>query len=136
MDVTVAEKNIRGKSIHTYTLTDDAGNTTELQLEINHNNHEIKAEIIEMKYNGKSAVLPKNSFKIEYTTKNGSINVLNQFLVIGDTAVHLIYRRIKDETKIIINGIQQREKGLILMVMKTDKGQLKYSIRNMGWAYE
>jgi hypothetical protein len=134
VDVSVTEKNIRGKSIHVYTLTDDVGNTTELQLEINYNNHEIKAEIINLKYNGKSVVLLKNSFKIEYTAKNGNINMLNQFLVIGDTKVHLIYRGIKDETKIIINGIQQREKGLILMVMKTDKGKLNYSIRNMRWA--
>jgi hypothetical protein len=133
VDVSVIENVIRNKNIHIYTLKDDGGNTTELQLEISHNNHEIKAEIIEMKYNGKSAALPKNSFKIEYTTENGSITVLNQFLVIGDTKVHLIYRGTKDETKIITNGIQQREKGLILMVMKTDKGQLKYSMRNMGW---
>ena len=86
-----------------------------------------------MKYNGKSAALPKNSFKIEYTSRNGSINVLNQFLVIGDTKVHLIYRGTKDETKVITNGIQQREKGLILVIVRTNRGNLQHSIKNIRW---
>jgi hypothetical protein len=33
-----------------YVLTDDAGNTAELQLEVKHHKYEIKAEITGMKY--------------------------------------------------------------------------------------
>jgi hypothetical protein len=74
-----------------YTLTDDAGNTTELQLEIKQNNHEIKAEIIDIKYNGKSANIRNNSFKIEYIIEDEKVKILNQFLIIGNMKVHLIY---------------------------------------------
>jgi hypothetical protein len=131
VDVTVTEKNIRGKSIHVYTLTDDAGNTTDLQLEINHHNHEIKAEIINLRYNGYTVALPQNSFKIEYIIENGRIKMLNQFLIIGDTKVHLIYNGNKDQTKVVVNGTQTVEEGLALIMVRTSQGSLNYRIKNM-----
>ena len=131
VDVSITEKNIRGKSIHVYTLTDDAGNVTELQLEINHNNHEIKAEIINLRYNGYTVAIPQNSFKIEYIIENGRIKMFNQFLIIGDTKVHLIYNGKKDQTKIIVNGTQTVEEGLALMMVRTSQGSLNYRIKNM-----
>ena len=133
VDVSVTEKVIKNKNIRTYTLTDDAGNTTELQCEIKRNNHEIKAEIIDMKYNGQSVALPQNSFKIEHVIKNGTIKMLNQYLIIGDSKVHLIYNQNKDQTKVITNGIQQIEKGLVFMVVRTNKGNLQHSIKNLRW---
>jgi len=132
VDGSVAETIIKNKNIRIYTLTDDTGNTTELQLEINHKKHEIKAEIIDIKYNGQSVALPQNSFKIQYVIKNGEVTMLNQYLIIGDSKVHLIYNQTKDQTK-IINGTQQTEEGLVLVVIRTNKGNLQHSIKNIRW---
>jgi hypothetical protein len=133
VDVSVIERVIKNKSIRTYTLTDGTGNTTELQLEIKQNRHEIMAEIVDMKYNGKPVALPQNSFRIEHVIKNSNIKMLNQYLIIGDSKMHLIYNQNKDQTKIIINGIQQIEEGHIVVVVKTNKGNLQHSIKNMRW---
>ena len=102
-------------------------------MEINRNNHEIKAEIIDMKYNGKPSTLPQNSFKIEHIIKNSNIKMLNQYLIIGDSKVHLIYNQSKGQTKVIINGIHEMEKGLVYVVVRTNKGNLQYSIKDMRW---
>jgi hypothetical protein len=131
INVFVIKNVIRNKNIHTYTLTDDAGNTTELQLEINHNNHEIKAEFINLRYNSYTVALPQNSFKIEYIIENDRIKMLNQFLIIGDTKVHLIYNGNKDQTKVVVNGTQTVEEGLALMMVRTSQGSLNYRIKNM-----
>jgi hypothetical protein len=133
VDVSVTEKTIKNKNTRTYMLTDDAGNTTELQLEINFNRHEIKAEIIDIKYNGHSVALPQNSFRIEYIIKNGNIKMLSQYLIIGEIKVHLIYNQNKDQTKVITNGIQQLEEGLVLVIVRTNRGNLQHSIKNIRW---
>jgi hypothetical protein len=109
-------------------LTDDAGNTTELQLEVKHHKHEIKAEIIEMKYNEKPVNIPQNSFKIEYVIENGNTKMLNQFLAIEDTKVHSVYNRNKELTKVIVNGTEGTCEGLLLIIIKTNNGILQYQI--------
>jgi subtilase family serine protease len=48
VDIPVTEKVIKNRTVRTYVLTDDAENTTKLQLEVKHHKHEIKAEIIDM----------------------------------------------------------------------------------------
>jgi hypothetical protein len=131
VDGCITETIIKNRNMRTYTFTDDAGNTTELQLEINHNRHEIKAEIIDIKYNGQSVALPQNSFKVEYVIKNGEVKMLNQYLIIKDTKVHLIYNQNRDQTQVIMNGTHKRENGLLLVVIRTDKGNLQYSIMGM-----
>jgi hypothetical protein len=112
-----------------YTLTDDAGNTTELHLEVNCTTHQIKAEITDMKYNGESVPLPRNSFKIEHAIKNGKIKMLNQFLTIGDTNVHLIYNENQGHTKTIVNGTEEINEGLSIIVIRTNKGDLQYQLK-------
>jgi hypothetical protein len=129
VDISITEKVIKNRTVRTYTLADDAGNTTELQLEVKHHKHEIKAEITEMKYNDESVTLPENSFKVEYVIEDGDIKMLNQFLIIGDAKVHLIYSRNKDQTTIITNGAQQNEEGLVLGVIRTNRGTLQHQIR-------
>jgi hypothetical protein len=128
VNISLTEKVIKNRTVRTYTLTDDAGNTTELQLEIKHHKHEIKAEIIEMKYNEKLADIPQNSFKIEYIVENGEVKMLNQFLTIEGTKIHSIYNRNKDQTKIIANGTEETCDGLLLIVIKTNNGILRYQI--------
>jgi hypothetical protein len=131
VDVSVTENVIRNNMMRIYVLTDDAGNRTELQLEVNHSKHQIKAKLIGIKYNDKSVALTVNSLKIEYIIEDGNIKMLNQSLIIGDTKVHLIYNRNKDQTRIMVNGTQQVEGGLILMILRTNKGNLHYLLEEM-----
>ena len=129
VDGCVTETIIKNKNIRIYTFTDDAGNTTELQLEINHKKHEIKAKIIDMKYNGQSVALPQNSFKIEYVIKNGEVKMLNQYLIIGNTKVHLIYNGNRDETK--VQDTKEIQEGLYLLIIRTDGGDFQYQIEKI-----
>jgi hypothetical protein len=129
VDISVTEKVIKNRTIRTYTLTDNAGNTTELQIDIKLNNHEIKAEIIDLKYNDESVTLPKNSFKIEHVIEDGNIKMLNQFLVIGDAKVHLIYSKTNNQTKIITNGVEEIHEGVSLVVFRTEIGHFTYQIQ-------
>ena len=126
--VSITESVINNKRIRMYTLIDDAGNTTELQLEIKQNNHEMKAEIIDIKYNEKSANIRNNSFKIEYVIEDENVKILNQFLIIGDMKVHLIYNGTKNETR-VISGTEEIQEGLYLIMIRTDKGELHYHIK-------
>jgi hypothetical protein len=128
VDVSVTENVIKNCTIRTYILTDDAGNTTELQLEVKHHKHEIKAEINGMKYNGKPVNIPQNSLKIEYIIENGNAKMLNQFLTIEDTKIHSIYNRNRDQTKVTVNGTEETWEGLLLIVIKTNNGILQYQI--------
>jgi hypothetical protein len=129
VDISVTEKVIKNYTVRAYTLTDDAGNIMELQLEIKHHKHEIKAEIIDMKYNEKPVYIPKNSFKVEYVIKEGRIKMLNQFLTIDSTKVHLIYNETNNQTKIITNGVEEIHEGLSLVILRTDRGYFNYQIQ-------
>jgi hypothetical protein len=128
VDVFVTENVIKNYTVRTYTITDDAGNTMELQLEVKHHKHEIKAEIIDMKYNKKSVNIPQNSFKIEYIVENEEVKMLNQFLTIEDTKIHTVYNRNKELTKVIVNGTEETCEGLLLIIIKTNNGILQYQI--------
>jgi hypothetical protein len=129
VDISVTEKVIKNRTIRVYTLTDDNGNTTELQLEVKRHKHEIKAEIIDMKYNGKLADIPQNSFKIEYIVENGEIRMFNQFLTIEETKAHLIYNRNKNQTRVITNGTEEIYEGILFVAIKTNRGNFEYQVR-------
>jgi hypothetical protein len=131
INVFVIKNVIRNKNIHTYTLTDDAGNVTELQLEVSRRGHQIKAKIVEMKYNDQTVALPQNSFKIEHVIWNGKVRMLNQYLIIGKTQMHLIYNENGNQTKVIANRTHKNEEGLLIVAIRTDKGKFYYQIRNM-----
>jgi hypothetical protein len=131
VDISVTEKVIKNRIVRTYILKDDAGNTTELELEIKRHKHEIKAEILDMKYNDDTVTIPENSLKIEYLIEDGKAKMLNQFLVIGNTKVHLIYKRNEDQTKIIVNDGEKMEEGIFLVVVRTEKGKLEYTYENV-----
>jgi hypothetical protein len=131
VNISLTEKVIKNKVVRTYVLTDDAGNTTELQLEVKHHKHEIKAEIIDMKYNGKPVNIPQNSLKIEYIIENGEVKMLNQFLKIEDIRVHLIYNRNRNQTKIIMDGKEENQEGLMFIIFQPWRGEFQYEIKKM-----
>jgi len=126
VDVVVTEEPAKNRDIRTYILTDDAGNTLKLQFEIKRTKHELKAEIIGLEYNDTPVAVLKNSIKVEYIVEQGNVKMLNQFFIIGNIKVHLIYDRNKDQTKTIINGTTEYQEGLVRVVISTSKGDLAY----------
>ncbi|MGC1122571.1 MAG: CARDB domain-containing protein [Candidatus Methanofastidiosia archaeon] len=133
VDLCIIESKQKGKAIQVYTLIDDTKNTTEITFEITQNNHHFESEITGLKYNGEPAALPSNSLKIEYIVENNSIKILNQYLTIEKSKVHLIYNGNKDETRVIMNGTSVEEEGCLLLVIRTDRGDLLKTIGNLEW---
>ncbi|MGC1122314.1 MAG: CARDB domain-containing protein [Candidatus Methanofastidiosia archaeon] len=131
VDISMTEETTKNKSIRIYTLTDDAGNKTEVRLQVSRHGQEITSEVVDLKYNGQSVTVPENSLKIEYIIQGNEAKMLNQFLRFGDTDVHLIYQKEKDQTKIVVNGKQQVEDGVLLLVLKTWEGSFQYRVEEM-----
>jgi hypothetical protein len=126
VDVSIIEENTRNRAIRVYNLTDDAGNATELVIEIQHAGREIKAEITSLKHNNQPVLLAENKMKIEYLIEEDQVKKLNQFLLVRDTQVHLIYHRSKDSTEIIINSVRETKQGVFIIILQTQKGTLHY----------
>jgi hypothetical protein len=133
IDISVIESKQRGKKIQVYTFIDDAENATEITLEIIDNTHHLQLEITGLKYNDEPATLPRNSLKIEYVVEYDNIIILNQYLTIDKEKVHLVYNRHKDETRVILNGTSVKKEGCLLLIVRTDRGNLLSSIENVGW---
>jgi hypothetical protein len=131
VDVSITEETTKNKSIRIYTLTDDVGNKTEVKLQVSHHGQEITSEVVDMTYNGQSVAVPENSLKIEYIIQGNEVKMFNQFLRFGDTDVHSIYYKEEGQTKIMINGTQQVEDGVILLVLRTWEGSFQYQLEEM-----
>jgi hypothetical protein len=125
VDTTLEEKVIKGNLMRVYTFKDNVGNSTELSLIIKKGNHSIEAEIAEITYNDQTVPVPKNALHVEYVIKENSSKMLNQFLIIDKTEVHLIYNGEKDETTILGEG---KEEGVLLIVIKTVRGGIQYEL--------
>jgi hypothetical protein len=87
-------------------------------------------------YNGQSVAVPENSLKIEYIIQGNEVKILNQFLRFGDYDVHSIYYKEEGQTRIITDGTQQVEDGVILLVLKTWEGSFQYQFEEMKWLHE
>ncbi|MBU7018776.1 MAG: hypothetical protein HXS44_14795 [Theionarchaea archaeon] len=131
VDISIIEENTRNRAIRVYNLTDDAGNTTELTIEIQHAGKEIKAEITRLKYNNQPVPIAENQLKIEYLIEEGQVKKLNQFLLMKDTQVHLIYHRNKGSTEIITNGVKETKQGAFIVILQTQKGTLQYAFEEV-----
>lgn len=132
VEISIIEENTKNKSIRTYTLTDDRGNATKLVIEIQHAGKEIKAEITSLEYNEQPVSLPENQLKIEYLVENGNIKKLNQFLLIRDIQIHLIYHRTGDYTQFIVVGKEETRQGAFIVILQTWRGTLQYSFEEIG----
>jgi hypothetical protein len=131
VEISIIEENTKNKSIRAYTLTDDAGNMTELIVEIQHAGKEIRMEITSLEYNNRPVPLPENQLKIEYLIEKGQVKKLNQFLIMGDTQVHLIYHRNEDSTEIIMNNTNETKQGAFIVILQTQKGTLQYTLEEV-----
>jgi hypothetical protein len=136
VDISMVEETAKNKSIRIYTLTDDAGNKTEVRLQVGHHGQEVISEVVDLLYNGQSAIVPENSLKIEFIVQCWELKMLNQFLRFGDTKVHLVYHKEVDQTRIMINGKQRVEDGIIVLVLRTLEGNFQYQLEEMKWLHE
>jgi hypothetical protein len=132
VEISIIEENAKNKLIRTYTLTDDTGNATELVIEIQHAGKEIKAEIVSLEYNSQPVSLPENQLKIEYLVENSNIKKLNQFLLVGDIQIHLIYHGTKDYTQLIVAGKEETRQGAFIVILQTWEGTLQYALEEIG----
>ncbi|MCL4500176.1 MAG: hypothetical protein M1335_08085 [Chloroflexi bacterium] len=114
-----------------YTLTDRAGNTLELTVEINRGCSEINARLEGLKYNGASmACLVGNKLKFEWcSSRAGDIKNLVQKITVGrDSGVQAKYSS-RGDTSLLWDGgacgRPTRESGLIILKLATGNGHLK-----------
>jgi hypothetical protein len=131
VDILVIERAYGNKKFTTYTLIDDSRNSTELQIEISCHGQQIKAKIMSLKYNDEMVILPRNSFKVEFALGDDKIRMINQYLTIGDTEIHLVYNGAENKTRILMKGSQAVQDGLMLIVCHTYKGELVYELEEV-----
>jgi hypothetical protein len=116
----------------TYSVTDLAGNTLTLVLEVKGDSNELKAEVISLQYNsGPILSVPGNKLLYDWkTNQNGSIKTLEQDLTIGSGStaqeVDAEFRADRNETVITTKNPQGTtvQGGLVLLRLVSVQGQL------------
>ncbi|KKQ78345.1 MAG: Carbohydrate binding family 6, partial [Candidatus Daviesbacteria bacterium GW2011_GWF2_38_6] len=115
-------------------ITDEAGNTTKLQVEPKDKKRKEKLEIKSISYNdGPTINLPDNKFEVKFKLdkKTGRLEDLDQTIKIkGEEKLKAKYNPKKDLTRIEIKeqGEEKRieeRNGIILLQLLTNKGQLE-----------
>ena len=115
----------------TITLTDQAGNTTQIKLKDKNRKHKLKAEIKSLIYNNQPVDITKNKLAFDWKfDKQQNLKELNQYVKSKkDFNIDAVYKNGK--TKITgkdKNGkINKLFDGLILVKISTDKGDLNWS---------
>lgn len=116
----------------TVTLTDQAGNVTEIKLKDKDRKHQFKAEIKSLSYNNIAADLSKNQMRFEWHfDKQGNLQTLEQKVQSKkDFSIQAKY----GHNQTVLSGKDQSGKineeldGLVLLKVATNKGDL-------GWGY-
>ena len=124
-----------GERTRTYTLTDAAGNQTNMDIEIKREGHEIKAEVVGLRYGDNDTVdIPENSLKFEWSTsRDGGIKELEQKLEVEDLfQAKAKYEAKKGQTRIVIEQYGEVKQelikpGLVPLKLNTAKGALGFS---------
>ncbi|MGC1121680.1 MAG: CARDB domain-containing protein, partial [Candidatus Methanofastidiosia archaeon] len=133
VELSTTESISKNNCIRIYNLTDDAGNKTELWIEIHSEGHHVNAEIVKLTYNAVEASIPKHMFSVEYVIKEGTIQILNQLLIVENTEIHLIYNSAGNYTKILVDGTKEIHEGIICLVLQTSEGKLLYDYEEIRW---
>ncbi len=125
VDVSYEEYNEKGKSYRVYELRDDTGNTLEITKKYKKRPNTLDIEILELTYNSETTTPQKNNFHIVSVYKKGKLKNLVQHLKVAKGNIKVKYFPKKDESIITINGERER---LVLIVLRTEKGTLRYSV--------
>ncbi len=114
--------------LRTYNLQDQAGNSLELVLKVKKDGHEVKMEVVSLRYNGAAVVtLTGNSAKFEWSAeKNGTLKELEQQVRAGKstTKVEAKFEGKKNQTTIKSRETKTAQSGLVLLRMATANGEL------------
>lgn len=124
-EITITDKD------NIITLADKAGNTTEIKLKDKNRKILMKAEIKSIKYNGKLVDTSKNKMAFLWLyDKKQNLKILSQYVVSKkDYAILAVYNG-KNTTfvgKDSYGKIKKTEKGLKILKITTDKGDLNWS---------
>lgn len=124
------------RSVWLYTLTDDAGNSIQLTLEVRRSGNCLFVDVLELRYNGGAPIKPpKNFYSIQFVVNRWTdelrffrqtFHVKKEFHITSRFYSH------SDETKIIIHEWQHPEiitmQGLRIVNLVTDQGELTYQL--------
>lgn len=117
----------------TVTLTDQAGNTSQIKLKEKDRKHKLKAEIKSLSYNGQAQDIRNTSLSFNWEYSKDKLKELNQRIKSKkDFNIEAEYQNKNNTTK--LEGKDQTGKihktlpGLILLKVKTEKGDFR-------WAY-
>ena len=112
----------------TVTLTDQAGNTTELKLKDKNRKIKLKTEIKSLSYNGQPADLARNKLSFHWLyDRKGNLKFLSQ-LVSAKNGFNLLATYTSDKTLLLGRDqdgrILDNLDGLVLLKITTNKGDL------------
>ncbi|MEA1993054.1 MAG: CARDB domain-containing protein [Euryarchaeota archaeon] len=121
-------KRMRCRTYRIYTLTDDAGNTLKMKMLYLKLRRVIYTKIVELSYNEELTTPQRNAFGIVSIYRRGELKHLVQHLRVQRELVNVTYNARQDRSIIVTReGIEKRE-GLVLIVIGTEKGTLRYML--------
>ncbi|MEA1994313.1 MAG: hypothetical protein U9N35_07985, partial [Euryarchaeota archaeon] len=119
-------KRMRCRIYRLCTLTDDAGNTLEMKMLYLKLRNVLYTKIVELAYNDELTTPQRNAFGIVSIYRRGELKNLIQHLRVQRELVNVNYNARRDRSIIITkDGIEKRD-GLVLIVLKTEEGDLSY----------
>jgi pimeloyl-ACP methyl ester carboxylesterase len=134
LDVTSLENNVNVSKLgDTITLSDKAGNKTELGFVEKDFKRALSAELKSIKYNGVAANLQDNKFKLGWTMKNGQLQTLVQY-VASATNYYVLATYAKQITTITslttspVKLDRSSLSGLHVISIGTSKGKLSWRV--------
>jgi hypothetical protein len=121
------------KELRTYVVSDLAGNTATLVVEVKPGKDEESAEIKSVRYDaGPTKWVVENSLDVDADRKNGSLKKLDQDARVGDhktVKAEADYDGKKDETKVELerygSNLRATVDGLVLIQVATHRGHLR-----------
>lgn len=117
-----------------YTITDQAGNKTILDVKGINMQPLDNISINSIQYNNGSPIqLPKNQYLVIYDYKSGSPKWMGQkFVIKGEAKIFISYNEKQNKSYIYLKEgkntkLKETKSGLVLLKLATQKGQLNYS---------
>lgn len=132
------EKENNKKELGRYLITDQAGNTLEINIKNPESEKEDKSKsysltINSLKYNDQNVLsLPKNQYSVKYNVeKKKQIRLLQEFSLKEKTKIRIRYNEKLNKSEIfVINDekekLQETKDGMVILSINTKQGNLEY----------
>jgi len=127
VEITYEEYTEKSKTYRIYELKDDTGNVLKMKMEYKKRPNTLDIEILELIYNDEIETPQRNNFHIVCIYKKELKNLV-QHLKIDMDEVNVKYHPKKDESIITRKGGTEKRDGLVLIVLRTEKGTLSYIV--------